>query len=120
MAKKASVKKSSKKSPRKASPKPRASVPKATKKVCKVLVPECLAKGLVPKRLTVRQAGLSPKKQKRTGPKRKLTAYNIFVRDNFAKVRGAGQPAKEVIVELGAKWKALSASEKAKYVAKAK
>lgn len=60
------------------------------------------------------------KKQKSDGPKRPLTAYMYFCQAERDSVKKAhpNMSGKEITTELGARWKALSDSQKAPYEAK--
>lgn len=54
------------------------------------------------------------KKKAKTGPKRTLSAYMFFVRENRAKIQAAHPDAKfkEIGQLVGSKWKSLSDEEK--------
>ena len=76
--------------------------------------------------VTVKKAGklvgadnLKPKKEKKAkeGPKRALSAYILFCNDKREEVTAEGLKGKEVMRELGKRWKDLDEEAKQPYIA---
>jgi len=61
---------------------------------------------------------LKPKKEKKAkeGPKRPLSAYILFCNDKREEAKGDGFKGKELMKELGKRWKALDEEAKQPYV----
>jgi len=59
------------------------------------------------------------KKKKAERPKRALTGYQVFFKENAAKLKSECENQKEVVQKIGEKWQALGDAGKEKYKQKA-
>src|SRR5690349_4244140 len=66
-----------------------------------------------------KKRGRSPSKGKKASKPRKRTGYNIFMKENYEKIRNEGFETKEILKEVGARWAKMSDGQKKTYNDKA-